>query len=221
MSRSLMTMAPVPGFMRTRAMACLRRPVAVTMSSFAISAFLSGVLGFEDGRLLRGVRVLVAGVDLELAHQRAAERRARQHAADGVLDEPGGVARGGLPGAELLQAAREHGVVDVLLVVPLLAGQLDLVGVDDDDEVAAVGVGREDRLVLAAQDAGDGGRGAAQHLVLDVDDQPVALDGLLAAHHRLHCCSTKPERAGYLRDRANPVNNRARARKRERARLFS
>ena len=39
---------------------------------------------------------------------------------------------------------------------------LHLLGVDDDHEVAGVGVGRERRAVLAAQDVGDLGRGAAR-----------------------------------------------------------
>src|SRR5262245_28624145 len=138
MSRSLMTMAPVPALSRTRAMASLRRPVATMTISLAIlfsqrslKGVALGVLRLEHGRLLRGVRVLVARVDLELLHQRAPERRAGQHAAHGVLDEALRVARGGLAGRVRLEPADEHGVVDVLLVVPLLAGQLHLVGVDD------------------------------------------------------------------------------------------
>src|SRR5438105_6053810 len=92
--RSLTTNSPEPGFMRTRAIDSLRRPVAVTSSSLvAICLESLSVDRFHRGRLLGGVRVLVAGVDLELAHQRAAEDGARQHAADGVLDQPRRLAR--------------------------------------------------------------------------------------------------------------------------------
>src|SRR5256886_13304375 len=96
--RSLTTNSPEPGFMRTRAIDSLRRPVAETISSLAISLESSCVRRFHGGGLLGGVRVLVAGVDLQLLHQGAAEGGARQHAADGVLDEAGRLAlRGPLP----------------------------------------------------------------------------------------------------------------------------
>jgi len=132
------------------------------------------------------VRVRVAGVDLQLLHQGAAQVGAGQHAPDSILDQPGGVAGHGFQGGVLAEPAGELRVVDVLLVLPLLAGQPDLVRVDHHHEVAAIGVRGEDRLVLAAQDAGDGARNPPQHLVLHVDDHPAPLDGLLAAHHGLH-----------------------------------
>src|SRR2546428_177823 len=94
--RSLTTNSPEPGFIRTRAIDSLRRPVAETIRSLAISLESSCVRRFHGDGLLGGVGV------------------------------------------------------------------------------------------LAAQHAGDGGRRAAEHLVLHVDDHPVAPDGLLAAHHRLH-----------------------------------
>src|SRR5438477_9481675 len=88
--RSLTTNSPEPGFMRTRAIDSLRRPVAVTSSSLV--AIDLSVHRFHGGGLLGGVGVLVAGVNLELPHQRAAQDSAREHAADGVLDQAGGVA---------------------------------------------------------------------------------------------------------------------------------
>ena len=62
------------------------------------------------------------------------------------------------------------------MLVGLAGGQDDLVGVDDDDVVTGVDVGREDRLVLAAQDVGDLGGQAAEHQALGVDDVPGAGD---------------------------------------------
>ncbi len=55
----------------------------------------------------------------------------------------------------LLDAARMAGVVVVDLLVALAAGEHHLVGIDDDDVVAAVDMRREGRLVLAAQAVGD------------------------------------------------------------------
>src|SRR2546423_3850882 len=80
--RSLTTNSPDPGFIRMRAMDSLRRPVAETISSLAISLESLSVDRFHRGRLLGGVRVLVASVDLQLLHQGAAEDGARQHAPD-------------------------------------------------------------------------------------------------------------------------------------------
>src|SRR5689334_5543031 len=124
--RSLTTKSPLPGFIRTRAMDCLRRPVAETISSLAILSRSLCVGRFHRGGLLGGVRMLIAGVDLELLHQGAPERGARQHPAHRVLDQPGGLALHGLLRGVALEAAREHGVVDVGLVLPLVAGQPDL-----------------------------------------------------------------------------------------------
>ena len=74
------------------------------------------------------------------------------------------------------QAARVAGVAVGHLGGQLVAGQGDLLGVDDDDEVAGVDVRGEGRLVLAAQQ----GRGldgeAAEDDVGGVDDVPLALD---------------------------------------------
>jgi len=58
----------------------------------------------------------------------------------------------------------------------LVTGQGDLLGVDDDDEVTGVGVRREDRLVLAAQQVGGGDGETAEDDVLGVDDMPLPGD---------------------------------------------
>ena len=75
-----------------------------------------------------------------------------------------------------MQAAREAGVAVGLLLLELGAGEGDLLGVDDDDEVATVDVRGEGRLVLAAQQDRGLAREAAQHDVRRVDDVPGASD---------------------------------------------
>jgi hypothetical protein len=62
------------------------------------------------------------------------------------------------------------------LLLALAAGELHLGGVDDDHVVAGVDVGGEDRLVLAAQHAGDLGRHPPERLAVGVHDVPVAAD---------------------------------------------
>src|SRR3546814_2593188 len=68
------------------------------------------------------------------------------------------------------------GVPVELLVGELLAGQLHLLGVDDDHVVAAVHVRGEARLVLAAQDLGDLGSQAAKDNTVSIDQNPFLLD---------------------------------------------
>src|SRR5690606_20775377 len=75
----------------------------------------------------------------------------------------------------LLDAARVTGVPVVLLVGVLLAGEDDLVGVDDDDVVAVVDVGREGCLVLAAQAVSNEGSEATDNEAFGVDEDPLLL----------------------------------------------
>src|SRR5262249_41512833 len=101
--------------------------------------------------LLRLVRVLGTGIDLELADHLTAQAVVRDHAFDGQLDGALGVF-----GQELLvgggpQTARVAGVAVGEFGRTLVTGQRHLGGVDDDHKVAGVDVRREHGLVLAAQ----------------------------------------------------------------------
>ena len=77
--------------------------------------------------------------------------------------------------ADGAQTTRVAGVAVGHLLGPLVAGQVHLVGVDDDDEVTSVDVGRVHRLVLAPEEGGGLGGQTAQDNVLRVDDVPLAL----------------------------------------------
>ena len=65
----------------------------------------------------------------------------------------------------------------VLFLVELAAGQANLGGVDDDDVVARIDVGRICGLMLSPEDGCYLRREAAEYLVFRVDDVPVALNG--------------------------------------------
>src|SRR6266498_1039284 len=92
----------------------------------------------ERLRLLRGVRVVRTGVDLELLALGAAELVLRQHALDDLLQQPVGARIEQLAERALAQAAGVAAVPVGELLVALVASQRDLAGVDDDDEVARV-----------------------------------------------------------------------------------
>jgi hypothetical protein len=126
--------------------------------------------------LLRGVRMLCAGVALQLLDHRVTERTLGQHALDGLLKH----AR-----REALLQLGEIGFVDtalvtrmalVLLVLRLVTGHTQLLDIHDDDVVTGVHVRGEDRLVLAAQTACDLTGEAPEYLVRGIDNVPVAHD---------------------------------------------
>jgi hypothetical protein len=120
--------------------------------------------------------MLRARVDLQLRQLSAGEPVLRKHAADGCAQHLG------RPALELVaeRAAPETAGVAGMPVIPLLvelvAGDGDLLGVDDDDEVARVDVRRVLRLPLAAERVGDLRGEAAQRLSLGVDEIPLARD---------------------------------------------
>jgi len=110
----------------------------------------------------------------------------RHHAPDRLLDDPLGIALPDFRGGEGLQAAGKTGEMLVNFLFFLVAGQLDLVGVDDEDKVAAVDVGGERRAVFTAQDKSDFGGQAAGRLVRCVNQMPLTLDLVLLDERCLH-----------------------------------
>jgi hypothetical protein len=77
-------------------------------------------------------------------------------------------------------------VAVVELVLGLVAGDLDLVDVGDDDEVAGVDVRSLAGFVLAAQPQRDLRGEPSQHLVGGVDDVPVVDDILCSGGKGFH-----------------------------------
>ena len=85
-----------------------------------------------------------------------------------------------------MQAAGVAGVSAVVLLLQLLAGEDGLLGVDDDDEIAAIGVRGVLGLVLAAQQGGSGGGSLTQGLARRVQNVPLADDVALVGHKSGH-----------------------------------
>src|SRR5919198_4511486 len=127
-------------------------------------------------RRLGLVRMVGSGIDLELRQLLAGEAVAGKHPLDRLADHLGRPALQLIAKWPALEAAGIAGMAVVELVVELVAGDMDLFGVNDDDEVARIDVRRVLRLRLAAQRVGDLGRQAAQGLPLGVDEVPAALD---------------------------------------------
>ena len=136
------------------------------------------------------VRVLRAGVDLELLELLTAKGVLREHSCNCLLH---GLLR--LGGKQLgvrgsLQTARETRVAVCKLLLALASSQRNLVSVDDDDVIATISVGREGGLVLPTEQGGDLAGQAAEDDVGGVDDVPRLLDvarlRCVRAHDGLH-----------------------------------
>src|SRR2546421_6377487 len=130
-------------------------------------------LDLEHFGLLGGVRMRGTGIHLQLLDHRIAERSLGQHALDRLLERAARML--GLHVLELgrVDAARMASVAVVDLVVGLVAGDADLFGVDDDDEIAGIDVRRINGLVLAAQAEGDFTGHPSEDLVGRVNHKPL------------------------------------------------
>jgi hypothetical protein len=122
------------------------------------------------------VRVLRTGVHLQLGEQLPAQAVLRQHAPDGLLDGLARVLVENLADRRSGQTTRVTRVPVRQLVGPLGAGQGHLGGVHDDDEVPAVDMRRERRLVLATQQGGDLDGEPTERDVGGVDHMPLTSD---------------------------------------------
>src|SRR6185437_16610671 len=100
--------------------------------------------------------MLHARIDVQVLHLLTAERSAGDHALDGLYqDALREAAFEALAQGLALDAAGMTGVPVEHFTLGLAAGEAHLLGVDDDDVVAAIDVRGEHRLVLAAQARGD------------------------------------------------------------------
>ena len=126
------------------------------------------------------MRVLGALEDLELRDLLPAERTARQHVFHRMEHDHVGMLRQLLGEGDLALAAGISGEALVDLLLRLLAAELDLVRVQDDDEITGVQERGVDGLVLPHQDHGDLGREASEDEPLRVDDEPFLLERLRA-----------------------------------------
>src|SRR5690606_35372189 len=121
--------------------------------------------------------MLGTGINTQVLELGAGQRAARHHAAHGVLDDAlGETTLEHFAHRAVLDAAGIAGVPVEALVIELLAGELHLVGIDDDDVVAHVLVGGEGRQVLAAQTGRDDRGQTANDETFRVDQNPLLLD---------------------------------------------
>lgn len=125
------------------------------------------------------MRVLGIGIHEKFGKLGAAQFVLWQHALYGNLYQCLWVAGVQCLGAHAALATWVTGVVDVLLILHLVAGEHYLVGIDDDYVVASVDIRGKARLVLAAQDSSYLGSQTAQYHVLGINNKPLTLHRLV------------------------------------------
>src|SRR5688500_14805636 len=130
--------------------------------------------------------MLLAADDLELLEHLPTERALRQHPFAGDLDGSLRILLEQLTARLGLQVAERAGLALVDLVLELAAGDANLLGVDDDDEVARIDVRGVDRLVLAAQPMRQRRSQTAERFSLGIDEVPIAPDGLRLRRDGFH-----------------------------------
>src|SRR5262249_6429082 len=160
-----------------RAAPALQRVLGLRLGRLRRASALLGkdVLGRRQlplHRRLRLVRMIRAGIHLESAQYIITEAVVWQHATHRALDHALGMLLECVAQRLDLGAAGILRVAEVDLLVLAATGRGHLRRVDDDDEIAAIHVWREARLVLAAQDLRDLARQAAEYLVVRVDEGP-------------------------------------------------
>src|SRR5262245_29937770 len=135
-----------------------------------------------------------ARIDLELRDLAARKPVAREHSLHRLADDLGRAPLELLGERPRAKAARIARVAVVALLLELVAGDRDLLGVDDDDEVTGVDVRRVLRLALSPQGVRDARGKATQGLAVGIDDVPALLDLLRLGGVSLH--ETENRRTG-------------------------
>jgi hypothetical protein len=120
------------------------------------------------------MRMICGRVHLQLGEHLAAEDVLREHSLDRLLDGELGLPVHQVAVRLSREPAGDPGVRVEVLLLQLVAGELHLARVDDDDEIARVAVRGVGRLVLPRQDRRDPAGETPEGLAGGIDDEPLA-----------------------------------------------
>ena len=134
---------------------------------------------FDLLRLLSFVFVVRAYIYMQVAEHFTSQRILREHAAYCIFHQSKWLALQLLLGSACALTSGVARVTDVLLLVPLVSSQNDLLCIDHNYVVTTVCVWSEIRLVLSAQALRNFGCQTAQSLALSIDEQPLLICVLL------------------------------------------
>lgn len=136
------------------------------------------MLGFLTGVALQ---ILVTYINTKLLGASGAQFILRQHAQDGVANHFRGLLLHTPANRNFLKAAGIAAVTVVHLLIDLVSGEADFLGIDDHDVIAALLIRSEIGLIFADEHASHARGQAPEDLIVRVNDEPVsALRNLLS-----------------------------------------
>jgi hypothetical protein len=131
------------------------------------------------------MRVLAAFVDLELCDHLERKLVLRQHPANGLVQNQLRLTLQSRLGADR-SLARVTGVPAILFLFPLLAAELHLLGIEDNDKIARINMWRVRRAVLAHEQNSNPAGKPADDLVGGINCVPLLLDFTGLGHVGFH-----------------------------------
>ena len=138
-------------------------------------SILSYIVNVDDFGILSLMRVLAAGIDVEVAVEGVTQSVLGKHTTDGMFKNTLGMSCQHFGGCCLTLSSGISGIMLINLVSHLFAGEDNLLGVDDDNVVAAINVRSVTRLCFASQDVGYASGETANGLVFCIDQYPLFL----------------------------------------------
>ena len=126
----------------------------------------------QQYRLLGGVGMLRARINLQFCGQRSAVRIFGQHPNNRLFDNIFGMFCQHLLGSGLTDSARILGMVVIHFLLPLIPGKANPTSIDDNDKVAVINMGSKCGIVFAAQNLGHSTSQTADRLALGINKMP-------------------------------------------------
>ena len=118
------------------------------------------------------------------------------HSAHGAFDQQFGMASASCPGIFRFVAADVSGKAHVTFLFLFFPGEPDFFRVDDDHEISSVHMWRENRFFFAPQQVGSLDRDATEHLIVGVDEPPLARHFIGFGRKRFHSWKKSTETTG-------------------------
>jgi len=132
------------------------------------------------------MRMRLAGINLQLSVNGAAEPVVRNHSTHRALNEQFRMTRASGAHVFRFMATDVPGKAHETFLLFLFARHPNLVRIDHDDEIAGINVRRENCLFLSAQQIRGLDRDAAEHLIFGVNQPPLAINFVRFGGKGLH-----------------------------------
>ena len=147
--------------------------------------------------MLTLMRVIRTRVNLQLLTHMSSKCILGKHTPDGQFNHPIRMSIDHAPERDVLFAAHVTRMPEISLLIGLVAGQRDLLGIDHHDVITHIEMGGKHRLVFATNNACHFSGEAPESFPLGVDHPPSALDFVSFRSVCLHVFPHIVERQSY------------------------